>query len=156
MSTNTQSASLLGDRYCLMPHNGIFAGKAFRRDTAPASHLKSHVQLSSSAKPLSPSGRGNRSRGLPLQQSNISWLQAIIPKPPYSLLSLAFITSRSSGSSTAFHSTHTACIDTACWQLLLPVVCEQSVYCPAKRRISVAMTTSAYLQSEWNYTFFVP
>lgn len=38
VSMDTQSASLLWERYCLMPHNGIFFGKAFWHDTAPASH----------------------------------------------------------------------------------------------------------------------
>lgn len=112
---------------CLMPHNGIFF---FRRGLSTRCGARvssqSRVQLGSSAKALSPSGRGRRSRGLPPQQSNIAWLWAIIPKPPHSLLSPAFIASGSLSSSAAFHFAQTACVDAASWQPLLPVVCMYS------------------------------
>lgn len=155
------SASLLWDRYCLMPHNGIFLARRF--DSTQCQRL---IPVARSARQQSGGiitfGQGEQERRITPATVKYCLTLSHYPKaPPHTHTHIHFSASHSSPPDPwaarllfTLH-THAACVVAASWQPLLPV-CVCVVVCrPAQKRIAATTKASAYRLSKKEWLLFV-
>lgn len=139
-----------------MQHGGVFVcflflffGQTFWRDTVPASHPSCVRSSAAVQRHYHLRAGGTGAEDYPCNSQILLDSGPLFQSPHHSLLSLAFIASRSFSRSAAFHSTHTH-THSMCRRCFLATTSPCGVYVQlcimlVKKRIAATMKTIEYL-----------